>query len=102
MNNIMATTYQWLSFSLYIFILPPLIVGILRKCKARLQNRLGASIFQPFYDLNKLWRKGETISQVTCWIFRSTAVINCSVMLLLAVLTPWLSFKPHFAHADLI
>lgn len=98
----MAAIYQWLLFSVFIFILPPLMIGILKKCKARLQNRLGASVLQPFYDLNKFWHKGETISQTTSWIFRSTAGVNCAVMLVIAMLVPWLSFKPSFVHADLI
>ena len=101
-NNVMHTICHWLIFSLFVFLLPPLMVGILRKCKARLQNRLGASILQPFYDLNKFWRKDETVSETTSWIFRSTAAINCAVMLLLAALVPWLSFKPRFDNADLI
>lgn len=42
------------------------------------------------------------VSETASWIFRSTAAINCAVVLLLAMLIPWLSFKPFFAHADLI
>jgi len=102
MSEFFLTTGKWLSFGLFIFFLPPLMVGVLTKCKARLQNRIGAPIFQPFYDLGKLWRKGETVSQTTSWIFRGTAAINFSVMLVISMLLPWLSFKPYFAHADLI
>ena len=35
----------------------PLIVGLIRKVKARLQCRRGASVFQPYADLVKLFRK---------------------------------------------
>ncbi len=35
----------------------PLVSGIIRKTKARLQNRRGATIFQPYPDLAKLLRK---------------------------------------------
>ena len=32
----------------------PLLVGVIRKAKARLQGRRGATIFQPYADLRKL------------------------------------------------
>ncbi|PJA89606.1 MAG: formate hydrogenlyase, partial [Candidatus Magasanikbacteria bacterium CG_4_9_14_3_um_filter_32_9] len=35
----------------------PLCVGVINKIKARLQNRKGASIFQPYRDLWKLLHK---------------------------------------------
>ncbi len=41
-------TLQWIYFGIIILILPPLVLGILRKTKARLQNRIGASVIQPF------------------------------------------------------
>ena len=41
---------------------PLLLVGVIRKIKARMQNRIGAPLLQPFYDIAKLLRKGETIS----------------------------------------
>ena len=35
----------------------PFIVGLIRKVKARLQLRRGASVFQPYMDIAKLFRK---------------------------------------------
>jgi formate hydrogenlyase subunit 4 len=77
-----------------VLLLPPIFLGIIRKTKAGMQGRAGASILQPIYDLSKLLRKGETISVVTSWIFRSTTAINFSIVLLIAFLTPWISFEP--------
>ena len=73
--------------------MPPLSLGVLRKMKARLQNRIGAPIMQPIFDLARLFSKSETVSQDTSWIFRITAVANFTIMILLAVFVPWLSFK---------
>lgn len=84
---------NWIFFVISTLALPPLVLGILRKTKARLQNRIGASIFQPYYDLSKFFKKGETVSDTTSWIFRSTAVINFSVILIIAASLPWLSSK---------
>jgi formate hydrogenlyase subunit 4 len=102
MNWLVSTCGQWLFFGLLVFIVPPLMIGILRKCKAMMQNRIGASIFQPFFDLKKFWSKEELLSETASWVFRSTAIINCAIVLLLAMLIPWLSFKPDFPHADLV
>ena len=50
--------------------LSPFVVGLIRKVKARLQCRRGASLFQPYSDLAKLFRKQPVISlRTTSWIF---------------------------------
>jgi formate hydrogenlyase subunit 4 len=88
------STAKWVVFCAVVLLLPPVLLGIIRKTKAGMQGRVGASILQPIYDLSKLLRKGETISVVASWIFRSTAAINFAIVLLIAFLTPWISFKP--------
>ncbi len=90
----LLAAWKWVVFWLVVIILPPILLGIIRKTKARLQGRIGARIHQPLLDLIKMLRKGETISSVTSWVFRSTSAINFAVVLLIAVLTPWISFKP--------
>lgn len=49
--------------------LAPLVLGIVRKVKARMQSRVGASVLQPYRDLGKLFRKDEVISEDASWIF---------------------------------
>jgi formate hydrogenlyase subunit 4 len=97
----MIAAADWLIFLLYLVLLPFLTLGLIRKTKARLQNRIGAPVFQPLFDFLKLSRKGETLSQTMTWLFRSTAAINVSLMLLLAILAPWTVIKPSFAGVDL-
>ena len=41
----------------FIIALAPLSIGITKKTKALLQNRFGASILQPYFDLFKWWHK---------------------------------------------
>jgi formate hydrogenlyase subunit 4 len=82
-------------------LMPPLIVGVIRKTKARFQNRIGAPLLQPYFDLFKLLGKSETISKHTSWIFRSTAAINVSLLIMLAFLAPWTSLKPFASGGDL-
>ena len=44
--------------------LAPLLSGTIRRTKARLQSRRGASIWQPYRDLRKWWSK-ETVQSAT-------------------------------------
>lgn len=55
---------------LFVPALAPLGAGVTRKLKARMQNRVGASVFQPYRDLWKLFHKDEVISEDASWIFR--------------------------------
>ena len=55
--------------------LSPFVVGLIRKVKARLQCRRGASLFQPYADLAKLFRKQPVISSTTSWIFTAAPYI---------------------------
>ncbi len=66
----------------------PLLVGIVRKVKARLQNRRGASIVQPYWDLAKLFHKDEIISRDASWLFRIAPYIVFGVTLVLAAGLP--------------
>ncbi|HWP45385.1 MAG TPA: NADH-quinone oxidoreductase subunit H [Blastocatellia bacterium] len=71
----------------------PLFVGVIRKLKARLQGRRGASIFQPYAHLRKLLAKEAVVSENTSWIFRFTPYLLASIMLLSAMVVPLLSTR---------
>lgn len=80
-----ALLFQLLS----LLIIPLLLVGVIRKVKALMQNRVGASLLQPFFDIAKLLRKSETISVSASWVFRLAPVLGLAVALVVAVLVPW-------------
>src|ERR1044071_3604896 len=71
----------------------PLLVGIIRKAKARLQGRRGAGIFQPYADLQKLFSKQGFVSENPSWIFRFTPYLLFTTMLLSAVIVPVLTTR---------
>lgn len=48
----------------------PLILGVIRKIKARLQGRVGAPLSQGYRDIAKWIRKDSVVSDVTSWVFR--------------------------------
>lgn len=74
---------------LNILFIPFLLMGVIRKVKALMQNRIGPSIFQPFYDFVKLLKKGETISETASYIFLFSPRICLVVALITGVLIPW-------------
>lgn len=92
---------QWLLFIFCVVLIPPVCLGIIRKTKARLQNRIGAPILQPLFDLLKLLRKGETLSTTMSGVFRLSSVLILGTIVLLAWIAPWLNFKPWSPNADL-
>ena len=74
-----------------LLVVPLLLVGVIRKGKALMQNRVGAPVLQPFYDVAKLLRKAETVSGSASWVFTWAPRLGLSVALLAAVLVPWAS-----------
>ena len=66
----------------------PVIVGLIRKVKARFQCRRGAGLFQPYADLAKLFRKQPVISTTTSWIFTATPYLVFGSTLTAGLLVP--------------
>ena len=56
--------------ALLALILAPGLVGFVRWVKARLQNRRGAPIWLPYFELKKLFSKEVVMSNNASWLFR--------------------------------
>jgi len=82
------TIFIWTIQCIFIPVVSPLCVGIIKKIKARLQNREGASIFQPYKDLWKLLHKDEVISRDASWIFHSAPFIVFAVTIVVGASIP--------------
>lgn len=99
MSGILIGIIQFLT----IIVLAPLLTGIMRKIKAITQKRTGSSIFQTYFDLLKLIRKDEVISEESSWIFRFSPWIIFSSTLLVAFFVPIFSvYSPLGMGADII
>jgi formate hydrogenlyase subunit 4 len=66
----------------------PLVTGFIQKIKARLQCRQGASVFQPYFDLAKLLRKGTVQSDTASPFFQVIPVLVLAATLTAAVMLP--------------
>jgi formate hydrogenlyase subunit 4 len=56
---------------LLVVALAPMVTGVLRKMKARLQRRIGPPILQPYRDLRRLFGKEVVLGDSTSWLFRA-------------------------------
>lgn len=86
LNNVILITGK----AILLGMLAPLVSGIIRKIKNNLRMRSGPSIFQPYYNVRKLFSKGEVISRNVSWIFYAAPVIVfassvCSLLMILMV-----------------
>ncbi len=69
-------------------LLGPLLVGVVRKTKAFLSCRRGASVSQPYLDLWKLFRRGIVRSTTASWVFDLSAPVVLGTSLVLAAAIP--------------
>jgi formate hydrogenlyase subunit 4 len=65
-----------------------LVTGIIRKVKAVLQSRQGPPILQPYYDLQKLFRKSSVVSSDASWVSIITPYVCMAAMVVAALLVP--------------
>jgi formate hydrogenlyase subunit 4 len=68
--------------------LAPLISGCIRNWKARLQNRRGPRVVQPYFDLIKFLRKDMVISEHTSWVFSAAPYVVFITALLVGLMVP--------------
>jgi formate hydrogenlyase subunit 4 len=71
-----------------VLLLAPLLTGYIRKIKARLLRRRGASVFQPYRDLLRLLRKEVVLADNASWLFRATPYLTFAVIWVAAALVP--------------
>lgn len=88
----MITDYQGLGYSLLhafvLLLVAPLIAGIIKKLKALLQNRIGSSILQEYFDLYKWWRKPTFITPYTSTIFLAAPCVYFASTIAAACVLP--------------
>ena len=80
-----------LAQALLALLLAPGLVGLIRWMKARLQNRRGAPIWQPYSELRKLFLKEMVISHRASWVFRAAPFIVFSSTVAVTLLVPILA-----------
>jgi formate hydrogenlyase subunit 4 len=74
-----------------LLLLAPLLSGCIKNWKAKLQNRRGPRVWQPYLDLLKFLRKDMVISEHASWIFRAMPFVLFTSTLLAGLMLPLLT-----------
>ena len=86
-----------------VLLLAPLLTGFVRKVKARLLRRQGASLLQPYRDLLRLMRKEAVLADNASWLFRTAPYLIFAATWVAAALIPTFAINLTFSWtADLI
>ncbi|HLP68638.1 MAG TPA: NADH-quinone oxidoreductase subunit H, partial [Rhizobium sp.] len=87
MDVIFSFLIQSLQMALVIS-LAPLLTGFVRKVKARLLRRRGPSVFQPYRDLLRLFRKEAIVAENASWLFRVAPYLIFAATWVAAAIVP--------------
>jgi len=71
-----------------VLLVAPLLSGIIKTLKARLQTRRGPDVLQSYRDMLKLFRKGMVIPESASWIFSATPYIVFVTATLVGLMIP--------------
>ena len=89
--------------TLFLILIAPMVRTAIRKVKARLQNRVGPSLFQGYFDLWKLFQKESVFSKHSSFVFRMTPFVLFGTTAVVAMLMPAIfSFSPLGFQSDLL
>ncbi len=69
-------------------VLAPLLVGVMRQVRARMEGRAGAGVLQPWRDVRKLLGKETLQADGTSWVMAAGPVVLLGSSLLVCALVP--------------
>ncbi len=74
-----------------LLLLSPLVSGVIKNWKARLQNRRGPRIWQVYFDVLKFFRKDMVISEHASWVFSFAPHVVFVTALLVGLMVPMIT-----------
>jgi len=72
----------------------PVLVGVMRKVRCRLEGRVGPPILQPLRDIRKLFRKERIRPDQSTWIFPLAPVVLVATAAVATAITPLVTTQP--------
>src|SRR5438034_568609 len=79
---------QTMMQTMLLLLLAPLLSGLIKNWKAKLQNRRGPRVWQPYFDVLKFLRKDMVISEHTSWVFSAAPYMVFITALLAGLMVP--------------
>jgi len=74
--------------ALVLILMAPLVRGVIARLKARIQNRQGASVWRPYSELLKLFRKEDLVPSSASFVFRIAPIILFTTTLVVSAFVP--------------
>ena len=74
--------------TLFVLLISPLFISLIKIVKAHAQKRRGPPILQTYRNLAKLLKKETVYSTNSSWIMRATPLINISALLVASLFVP--------------
>ena len=84
----MGTALKVMAQLVLLLMLAPLVSGLIKTLKARLQMRRGPGLLQSYFDIYKLLRKGMVIPDTASWLFSATPYVVFVATLLAGLMAP--------------
>ncbi len=72
----------------------PLLLGLMRKTRSRLEGRVGPPVRQPLLDVRKLFAKQRIRPQCGSWLFAAGPIVLISTSVMVAGTAPLLTTRP--------
>jgi formate hydrogenlyase subunit 4 len=72
----------------------PLLLGLMRKVRSRLEGRVGAPIHQPLLDLRKLFAKQRMRPRDSSWVFGAGPVVLVATVVAVTAVSPLATTNP--------
>ena len=76
-----------------LLLLAPLLSGLIKNWKAKLQNRRGPRVWQPYFDLLKFLRKDMVISEHASWVYSIAPYVLFLTALCAGLLVPMVTAR---------
>jgi formate hydrogenlyase subunit 4 len=93
-RSMFATLVLGLIQAVLTLLVAPLLLGITKRVKARLQYRQGPSILQPYRDLAKWWRKESVESDTASPLTAAAPAIVLAAVFVATLLVPIVGARP--------
>lgn len=87
MNYFLLIAYGILNV-IFVLLISPLFVSLIKIVKAHAQKRRGPPIFQTYRNLTKLLKKETIYSANSSWIMRVTPLVNVAALLVASLFVP--------------
>ena len=94
LNSYLDSTVFQIFQVLTVLLCSPFIAGFISKIEEIIEGKTGPSVFQPYYDLYKLFHKEILIPKSASLIFKSAPFVSFISMILITLLIPVLTVYP--------